>query len=188
MMIEDIKYVILNPIVKEGDLSKYTNLKKISEMSVIKYSEYIFININRTLEGNQKNTINVDISNTLNISSSIYTLVGYVFHEGSSSSSGHFVCVKCDNNGDPKVEISDSSVKKWTDKYLTIIDWGTGVFLLIYKKKQSQSGGGSKPTHNTTATHTTSTPKSRHNSSFKVSSSSKTKGKSHNRSHTQRVK
>jgi hypothetical protein len=50
----------------------------------------------------------------------------------------------------------------------------------------SPGGGGFKPRHNPITNHTAS--KSRHNSSFKVSSSSKTKGKSHNRSHTQRVK
>ena len=50
----------------------------------------------------------------------------------------------------------------------------------------SSSGGGFKPRHNPITNHTAS--KSRHNSSFKVSSSSKSKGKSHNRSHTQRVK
>ena len=48
------------------------------------------------------------------------------------------------------------------------------------------SGGGSKPTHNTTTTNN-ATSKSKHNSSFKVSSS-KTKGKNRNRSHTRRVK
>ena len=185
-IVDDIRHVILNPMVKESDSSKYTNLKKISEKSVIKYSEYIFININRTLEGGKKNTINVDISNKLNISGSIYTLVGYVFHQGSTSNEGHFVCVKCDNNGDPKVEISDNNVKNWTDKYASNVEWGTGVFLLIYKQKEgSQAGGGFKPRHNPITNHTAS--KSKHNSSFKVSSS-KTKGKSRNRSHTQRVK
>lgn len=49
----------------------------------------------------------------------------------------------------------------------------------------SAGGGGFKPTHNTTTTNNT-TSKSKHNSSFKVSSSSKAKVKS--RSHTQRVK
>jgi O-acetyl-ADP-ribose deacetylase (regulator of RNase III) len=48
----------------------------------------------------------------------------------------------------------------------------------------SPGGGGFKPNHNAITNHS----KSRHNSSFKVSSSSKSKGKSHNRSHTQRVK
>jgi hypothetical protein len=47
----------------------------------------------------------------------------------------------------------------------------------------SPGGGGFKPRHNPITNHS----KSRHNSSFKASSS-KTKGKSHNRSHTQRVK
>jgi hypothetical protein len=49
---------------------------------------------------------------------------------------------------------------------------------------QGSGGGGFKPRHNPITNHS----KSKHNSSFKVSSSSKTKGKSHNRSHTQRVK
>ena len=50
----------------------------------------------------------------------------------------------------------------------------------------SPSGGGFKPRHNPITNHA----KSRHNSSFKVSSSSKSKGKSRSRSrsHTQRVK
>ena len=63
----------------------------------------------------------------------------------------------------------------------------TGVSSLIYKKADSQAGGGFKPTHNTTTTNHVAS-KSKHNTSFKASSSSKTKGKSHNRSHTQRVK
>ena len=50
----------------------------------------------------------------------------------------------------------------------------------------SSSVGGSKPAHNTTTTNHAAF-KSKHNSSFKASSS-KTKGKGHNRSHTQRVK
>jgi hypothetical protein len=188
IIVEDIKYVILNPMVKESGSSTYTNLKKTSKKNVDKYSEYIFIHINRGLEGGAKNLIQIDISKTLDISNSKYTLVGYVFHSGSSSSGGHFVCVKCDSDGEPKVEISDTSVKKWTDKYASNIEWGTGVFLLIYKQKEGiQAGGGFKPRHNATATHTISTPKSKHNSSFKVSSS-KYKHKGHNRSHTQRVK
>ena len=47
----------------------------------------------------------------------------------------------------------------------------------------STGGGGFKPRHNATINHA----KSKHNSSFKVSSST-TKHKTHNRSHTQRVK
>ena len=187
-IVEDIKYVILNPMVKETNLSTYKNLKKISKKSIDTFSNYIFININRTLEDGRKNLIDIDISKTLNINSSVYTLVGYVYHSGSTSNGGHFVCVKCDSNGDSIVEISDSSVTKWTDKYSNSAVWGTGVFLLIYKKKQSQSGGGFKPRHNPITNHTAS--KSRHNSSFKVSSSSKSKGKSRSRSrsHTQRIK
>ena len=62
------------------------------------------------------------------------------------------------------------------------------VMALIYKSADDldQAGGGSKPTHNTTTTNHAAF-KSKHNSSFKASSS-KTKGKGHNRSHTQRVK
>ena len=182
MIVEDIKYVILNPMVKESSSSTYTNLKKSSQKIVNAFSEYIFININRGLEHGKKNLIDITISKKLNIDSSTYTLVGYVFHSGSDSNGGHFVCVKCDSNGEPIVEISDSSVTKWTDKYAKLTEWGIGVFLLIYKKKQSQSGGGSNNIH-----AITNHSKSRHNSSFKVSSS-KTKGKSRNRSHTQRVK
>jgi O-acetyl-ADP-ribose deacetylase (regulator of RNase III) len=48
----------------------------------------------------------------------------------------------------------------------------------------SPGGGGFKPRHNAITNHA----KSKHNSSFKASSSSKSKGKSHSRSHTQRVK
>jgi hypothetical protein len=185
-IVEDIKYVILNPMVKEINSSTYKNLKKISKKSVSKYSEYIFININRTLEGGKKNLIDIDISKTLDINSLVYTLVGYVYHEGDSSTSGHFVCVKCGSDGEPKVQISDSSVTEWTKKYSKSVAWGTGVFLLIYKKKQSQAGGGFKPRHNPITNNAAS--KSKHNSSFKISSSSKSKGKSRNRSHTQRVK
>jgi hypothetical protein len=54
-----------------------------------------------------------------------------------------------------------------------------------FNSSASPASGGSKPTHIATAIHATS--KSKHNTSFKASSS-KTKGKSHNRSHTQRVK
>jgi hypothetical protein len=185
MIVEDIKYVILNPMVNESSSSTYTNLKKTSKKSVSKYSEYIFININRTLTRGKKNTIDINISKTLDISNSTYTLVGYVFHSGPTSTGGHFVCVKCDSNGEPKVQISDSNVTKWTDKYENMTQWGTGVFLLIYKqKKVIQGGGGFKPRHNPITNHA----KSKHNSSFKSSSSSKSKGKSHSRSHTQRVK
>jgi hypothetical protein len=49
---------------------------------------------------------------------------------------------------------------------------------------ESPGGGGFKPSHNAITTHY----KSKHNSSFKVSSSSKSKTKTKNHSHTQRVK
>jgi O-acetyl-ADP-ribose deacetylase (regulator of RNase III) len=55
---------------------------------------------------------------------------------------------------------------------------------VLVSPEASPGGGGFKPRHNTITNHS----KSRHNSSFKVSSSSKSKSKSHNRSHTQRVK
>ena len=54
----------------------------------------------------------------------------------------------------------------------------------------NQSGGSNNIPRSITYTNAaiTNHSKSKHNSSFKVSSSSKTKGKGHNRSHTQRVK
>ena len=65
-IVEDIKYVILNPMFKETNLSTYKNLKKISKKSIDTFSNYIFININRTLEDGRKNLIDIDISKTLN--------------------------------------------------------------------------------------------------------------------------
>jgi hypothetical protein len=85
---------------------------------------------------------------------------------------------------------STSYDKKTFDKDKILGHSDTGQFHNLYDRIYMEvvsMSGGSKPTHNTTTTHTTSTSKSRHNSSFKASSS-KTKGKSHNRSHTQRVK
>ena len=80
--------------------------------------------------------------------------------------------------------------KKSFDKVKILGSENTGQFYKfydsIYLQAVTMGGGGFKPNHNPITTHTAS--KSRHNSSFKVSSSSKSKGKSHSRSHTQRVK
>jgi hypothetical protein len=115
--------------------------------------------------------------------------VGFTSHSRSGVS-GHYVVVKCDTDGKPVIYISDSMVDKYGELYSGNMKWGRGVTSVIYRQKDSSvpvspSGGGFKPRHNAITNHTT--PKSKHNSSFKASSS-KTKGKSHNRSHTQRVK
>ena len=87
---------------------------------------------------------------------------------------------------------NSTSYNKLTfDKKKILGDSHTGQFHNLYEDIYNEavignivSGGGFKPTHNTITTHTAS--KSKHNTSFKVSSSSKVKAKS--RSHTQRVK
>jgi len=127
-----------------------------------------------------------------------YILQGFSVHRGESQKSGHYVFVKCDSfTGVPKLALDDGSItsieyqeEQINTKVINGEVLSKGVTLLIYKQDDSSvpsssASGGSKPAHNTTTTNHTAS-KSKHNSSFKVSSSSKAKVKS--RSHTQRVK
>lgn len=126
-----------------------------------------------------------------------YILQGFSVHRGENQKSGHYVFVKCDSfTGVPKLALDDgsiTSIEYQEQQNNAKVNNGEvlskGVTLLIYKQEDSSippspGGGGFKPRHNATTNHSTS--KSKHNSSFKVSSSSKAKVKS--RSHTQRVK
>jgi hypothetical protein len=143
----------------------------------------------RTNVNDAKYEYEITIDQQVKVNSKKYILVGFTSHSRSGVS-GHYVVVKCDTDGKPVIYISDSMVDKYGELYSGNMKWGRGVTSVIYRQKDSSvpvspSGGGFKPRHNAITNHTT--PKSKHNSSFKASSS-KTKGKSHNRSHTQRVK
>jgi len=181
---------------KLDTLSKPTELQiKKTKVTIEQTHEYIVLDINRTLANQKKNFMNVTINPEITIDKKKYILQGYTFHMGDSINGGHYEFVKCDSLGNPALILNDYGIMNIND-IATSTGGGkvnvtseelrqTGVSSLIYKKADSQAGGGFKPRHNPITNHTAS--KSRHNSSFKASSS-KTKGKSHNRSHTQRVK
>ena len=183
MLIGDVMYVIRSPLQTDGKPYESTTSKK-----ALKCGKYLASYINRTYkneygsDGKYEFKIKIEPKIVLNVNgtNTNFTLLGFIVHIP-----GHYFYVKCDNNGNVCAELNDSQtlVPKSIDNYYN------GITGFIYKRADElgQAGGGFKPRHNATATHTTSTSKSRHNSSFKVSSS-KTKGKSHNRSHTQRVK
>ena len=179
----------------ENEHNKLTKpTKKRNEIVDIKESsKYIIFFIDRTLGSGVKLNAKIEINKKLTINDKIYILQGYSLHIGKiTNGSSHYVFVKCNpNDGEDALIINDDLIQN--KDIIHIIDKQLYVSAVIYKQEEpivhsSPSGGGFKPTHNTTATHTTSTPKSKHNSSFKVSSSSKSKGKSRSRSHTQRVK
>jgi hypothetical protein len=148
-------------------------------------NKYFMIFINRTFNVKTKNNMKVDVEKILMLEHKIYILQGYSVHIGDDIRAGHYVYVKCDpKTGDEKVILDDGSIKGVSSR--TDEQKQTGSTLILYKRadESGQGGGGFKPRHNPITNHS----KSRHNSSFKVSSSSKSKGKSHSRSHTQRVK
>ena len=183
---------------KLDTLSKPTasQIKK-TKVTIKQTHEYIVLDINRTIGGKTKNCMNVKIDPEVTICNKKYILRGYSFHTGDTINGGHYEFVKCNSLGNPALVLNDYGIMNLNDIETTTGGGKvnvtseevrqTGVSSLIYKKADSQAGGGFKPRHNATTTHTTSTSKSRHNSSFKASSS-KSKGKSRNRSHTQRVK
>ena len=192
-----IQNIMLNPRSDAGLPLEVNSTKKCI------FGKYIMIDFKRTSDesANIKGKPNaklvykykININNKININFKEYVLVGFIYRSGNDSESGHFVCVKCNSQGNPIVFISDNNLYPYGATYMEYgSEWGRGVTSVIYKQEEPASlaslgGGGFKPRHNATATHTTSTSKSKHNSSFKASSS-KTKGKSRNRSHTQRVK
>ena len=152
-------------------------------------SKYIIFFIDRTLENGVKLNAKIEINKKLTINSKIYILQGYSLHIGKTSSGAHYVLVKCNpNDGEDALIINDTHIQDKDN--INSIDKQLYVSAVIYKQENSSvppspGVGGFKHRHNPITNHTAS--KSKHNSSFKASSS-KTKGKSHNRSHTQRVK
>jgi ribosomal protein L9 len=185
MIIDDIKNVITTPLNQDG--SAYL---AVTEKKIQKIGKYFSCYVNRTYSiidsataGRYDFKIKIDPKITLIVDNvdTIFTLLGFIVHIP-----GHYFYVKCDNNGNVCAELNDSQTlkPKSIDKYYS------GITGFIYKQEDSRvlaspGGGGFKPKYNATTNRVA--PKTKHNSSFKASSS-KTKGKSHNRSHTQRVK
>jgi hypothetical protein len=185
-------YELINS--KLDTLSKPTKSQiKKTKNTINKTHEYIVLDINRTMSTG-KNFMNVTINTEVTICNKKYILRGYSFHIGDTINGGHYEFVKCDSLGNPALVLNDYGIMNLNDIATTTGGGSvvvtseelrqTGVSSLIYKKADSQAGGGFKPRRNTITNHA----KSKHNSSFKASSSSKSKGKSHSRSHTQRVK
>jgi hypothetical protein len=180
MIIGDIIDVIARPLKTDG--SAY---EAVTKKSIKKIGKYFSSYVNRTYQipntskaGRYDFKIKIDPKITLNVNGTdtTFILLGFMTHIP-----GHYYYIKCDKNGNNVLEISDSRITLAKGK-----DYSSQITGFIYKKEDNQAGGGFKPKHNATTTHTT--PKSKHNSSFKSSSSSKSKSKSHSRSHTQRVK
>jgi hypothetical protein len=181
MIIGDIQSVIATPLLSDGKA-----YQAVTEKNIQKVGKYFSCYVNRTYTitgsataGRYNFKIKIEPKITLDVNNvdTSFTLLGFMTHVH-----GHYYYVKCDENGNIALEISDSrvSIAKSIDDYSEKI---TG---FIYKQEKSAylaspGGGGFKPRHNA------SDSKSRHNSSFKASSS-KSKHKIHNRSHTQRVK
>jgi hypothetical protein len=80
------------------------------------------------------------------------------------------------NTYDKNIDTKQTNYRSFIDELKKKVD-------SVLVSLASPGGGGFKPAHNSTTNYA----KSKHNTSFKASSSN-TKGKSHNRSHTQRVK
>jgi hypothetical protein len=187
LIITDFISVILCPYKPDG------TTYEIKKETIRNFGKYIMFYYKRTSwEVDPKNNeeikykYGIDINETItSLSGQKYFLVGFTCHYGGTSKSGHYDCVKCDKKGKPILGISDNTISIYSESE-TI---KRGVVAVIYKRADElgQAGGGRfKPMHNTITNHTAY--KSKHNSSFKVSSSSKSKHKGHNRSHTQRVK
>ena len=173
----------------ESEYNKVTksNNKKNEIVNIKETSKYIIFFIDRTLADGNKLNAKVEINKKLTINSKIYILQGYSLHIGKQLTGAHYLFVKCHtNNGDDALIIDDSFIRQQT--YKTDTEKQIYVSAVIYKQEKSDTlaspgGGGFKPRHNAI----TNNAKSKHNSSFKASSS-KTKTNTHNRSHTQRVK
>jgi len=147
-----IQEIMLNPRSNKG-LSLQVKTKKENT-----FGKYIMIDFKRT-SGESANDekkpqsklaykYNVTINSTINVSSQNYILVGFLYHEGDTTQSGHYVCVKCDSNGNRIIQISDHTLSVYTDKYLGIVDWGRGVTSVIYKRvgeEEPAPAGGPPP-------------------------------------------
>lgn len=179
-IIDDIIVVITTPLAPNG-----LAYQAITEKSIQTIGKYFSCYVNRTYsipdsatDGRYSFKIKIDTKITLNVNGTDtqFILLGFIVHIP-----GHYFYVKCDNNGNICAKLNDSQTLKpnFIDTYYD------GITGFIYKRanESGQAGGGFKPNHNSITNHS----KSKHNSSFKASSS-KTKGKSRNRSHTQRVK
>jgi hypothetical protein len=178
---KDITYVM-------SSLTEPSGIDQTTEIKINNVNKYLIIRIQRTFNGIKDNSkINPD--KVIQVNKSKYILQGYSVHLGSDITGGaHYIFVKCDPvTGEEKLILNDGNLNDINSQ--TNDNKQKGVFGLIYKRADElgQAGGGRfKPMHNTITNHTAY--KSKHNSSFKASSSSKSKGKGHNRSHTQRVK
>jgi O-acetyl-ADP-ribose deacetylase (regulator of RNase III) len=133
--------------------------------------------IKKKIDVSEKITINADETYGKKVE---FKLRGVICKTGTAKG-GHYVYISYEN--DKKILYNDYNppTQFKGDEY----DIDTTGYVFLYEKNTSVQAGGRNIIH--TTTHSTTAPKSKHNSSFKVSSS-KTKGKSHSRSHTQRVK
>ena len=57
---------------------------------ILNSSKYLIIHLKRTHDGKTKNNTEVTISETLNFNQKLYRVIGYIYHIGTSASSGHY--------------------------------------------------------------------------------------------------
>ena len=57
---------------------------------ILNSSKYLIIHLKRTHDGKTKNNTEVTISETLNFDQKLYRVIGYIYHIGTSASSGHY--------------------------------------------------------------------------------------------------
>jgi O-acetyl-ADP-ribose deacetylase (regulator of RNase III) len=187
---ENVKkvYTFLDSEFKDMSISKTD--KNVEHTDIIEINEYFIVSINRALPDQSKSSFSVNIESTLKIdigeqSSPVennYILQGYCVHLGNHAAGGsHWVFIKCNpKTGKEAILLNDDTISVYDSKDSDTYQKGASLFIYKRADESGQGGGGFKPAHNTTAS------KSKHNSSFKVSSSSKAKVKS--RSHTRRVR
>ena len=177
-----------NELAQNSNCSKDNTIKR-SVLYIPETQKYLIVTLKRYTLNSGKTTIiskKIDVSEKIIINKDIeygkkyeFKLRGVICKTGSAGG-GHYVYISYEDG--KKILYDDAAPPTdFTNQHdMTILG-----YVFLYEKVISQVGGSNNIHH---AIKSATTSKSRHNSSFKVSSSSTTKHKSHNRSHTQRVK